>query len=132
MKKRLSKASKTSENDNSGNIIELLAMLHYISSVFLVIFGFMIVVISSFFWASVSGLVKIPVGFMIIIALFILIFGVFQFFVASGLLRKELWSKTAALVLGILMLFGFPIGTFIGIVTIYFLVFNKKVRRRFR
>ncbi|MBI2449020.1 hypothetical protein HYV49_01865 [Candidatus Pacearchaeota archaeon] len=132
MKKRQLKASKISSGESAESIVKLIAILHYISAVFLGILGFLMIVLSSFFWSVVSGLIRIPLAFMIMISLFIFAFGVFQFFVAGGLLKKESWARTSAIVLGILMLFSFPIGTFIGIITIYFLVFNREVIRMFR
>ena len=120
---------KRDVSEGSRSVLSLIAILHYISAVFLGILGFIMIMLSLFFWSSVEGLIRIPLVFMLFISLFIFAFGVFQFFVAGGLLRKELWAKTSAIVLGILMLFSFPIGTFIGIVTIYFLVFDRKVAK---
>lgn len=118
-------------SDSAESIIKLVVILNYISAVFLGILGFIMIILSSLFWSMVSGLIKIPLIFMIVISLFMLGFGIFQFFVAGGLMKKESWARTSAIVLGVLMLFSFPIGTFIGIITIFFLVFNKEIIRMF-
>lgn len=53
------------------------------------------------------------------VAFFVLIFtaafAVVDFLTAQAVEKKESWSYTAAIVLGILMLFSFPIGTVLGI-----------------
>ncbi len=78
------------------------------------------------------------VAFVIMFALYLLAidsglpFGIFEWlvllnlasiilyhYVIKGLKNVRKWSRITAIVLGVLMLFGFPLGTIIGILLIY-------------
>lgn len=52
-------------------------------------------------------------------AIFGLLFAVLLFFTSRGLMHQKQWARIATIILGGLMLFGFPIGTVIGIILIY-------------
>lgn len=54
-----------------------------------------------------------PGGWMIL--LFFLIPLLFHFFVARGAKEGKSWARRASAVIGFVMLFGFPVGTIIGI-----------------
>jgi hypothetical protein len=54
-----------------------------------------------------------PGGWLIL--LFFLIPLLFHFFVAKGAKEMKSWARRASAVIGFLMLFGFPIGTIIGL-----------------
>ena len=47
--------------------------------------------------------------------LFILILGAFHGVIAFGAARAAPWARTSSMVIGCLMLLGFPIGTIIGV-----------------
>jgi len=40
-------------------------------------------------------------------------------FTSKGLLEQKKWARIVTIVLGILMLFGFPVGTIVGVILIY-------------
>jgi len=40
-------------------------------------------------------------------------------FTSKGLLNQKKWTRITTIILGILMLFGFPVGTAVGILLIY-------------
>ena len=40
-------------------------------------------------------------------------------FIAKGLLMQKKWARVTTIILGIIMLFGFPVGTAVGILLIY-------------
>lgn len=48
-----------------------------------------------------------------------LLFAVLLFFTSKGLMHQKQWARVATIVFGGLMLFGFPVGTIIGIILIY-------------
>jgi hypothetical protein len=52
-------------------------------------------------------------------AIFGLLFALLLFFTSRGLMHQKQWARIATIILGGLMLFGFPIGTVIGIILIY-------------
>lgn len=47
---------------------------------------------------------------------------VFYLFVGAGVKSHKPWAKVAAVVLSVLALFNFPVGTLIGIAILYYLV----------
>ncbi|MBX2896724.1 MAG: hypothetical protein KF763_14860 [Cyclobacteriaceae bacterium] len=63
----------------------------------------------------------IAIGVVLILAIPAIIAGV-------GLLNQKSWALTLALVLGCLKLFSFPIGTAIGIYTIWIYAGNNKIK----
>ena len=48
-----------------------------------------------------------------------LITAIIFFITAKGLLLQKEWAKYTTIIIGVLMLFGFPIGTAVGILFIY-------------
>lgn len=52
-------------------------------------------------------------------AIFGLFFAVILFFISKGLMNQKQWARVATLIMGVMMLFGFPVGTIIGIILIY-------------
>lgn len=46
----------------------------------------------------------------------------FMFILSKALNEKSDWSRKAGIVLGVLMLFGFPIGTIAGLFILYWLI----------
>lgn len=52
-------------------------------------------------------------------AIFGLLFALLLFFTSRGLMHQKQWARITTIILGGLMLLGFPIGTVIGIILIY-------------
>lgn len=69
---------------------------------------------------------QVPAGFLssllTAIAIIILAKSAFGFFAGWGLLQREPWARIVALVLGFISLFSFPIGTAIGVYTLWVLL----------
>jgi hypothetical protein len=57
-----------------------------------------------------------------IIATFLLLLSVPGIVVGYGLLKRKTWARTLAIVLGILNLFNFPLGTALGVYTLWALM----------
>ena len=69
---------------------------------------------------SILGIVRfIPILIIIIISIPSLIAG-------AGLLSKQKWAMTLALIIGCLKLFSFPVGTALGIYTIWVYAEDQK------
>lgn len=52
-------------------------------------------------------------------AVFGLFFAVLLFFTSRGLMNQKKWARIVTILIGMIMLFGFPIGTIIGTILIY-------------
>jgi lysylphosphatidylglycerol synthetase-like protein (DUF2156 family) len=50
-----------------------------------------------------------------VILLFFLVPLLFHFFIARGARERKSWARRASFGIGVLMLFGFPVGTMIGV-----------------
>jgi phosphoglycerol transferase MdoB-like AlkP superfamily enzyme len=48
-----------------------------------------------------------------------LIFAVLFYYTEKGLLNQKKWARITTIIIGVFMLFGFPIGTIIGLLLIY-------------
>jgi hypothetical protein len=62
---------------------------------------------------------------------FLLALGVFEAFVGWGLWKRQPWSRIAAIVVSVLSLFSFPVGTIIGAVGIWLFGFDETVKSLF-
>ena len=60
----------------------------------------------------------------------LLLLSIPNFIAGFGLLKRREWARILAIVLGIIHLVGFPVGTAIGIYTLYIL-FNDETKRLF-
>lgn len=70
--------------------------------------------------------------FILGVGVFLLIVTVLDIFVGYGLWRHKNWARITAIVLSVLGLLSFPIGTIFGIVVIYLFAFNKDVKNLFK
>jgi hypothetical protein len=61
-------------------------------------------------------------GFMVAVGLGVLALGLIGLAAAWGLWREESWARILALILGVLALFHFPLGTALGIYTLWVLL----------
>ncbi|HEY9190926.1 MAG TPA: hypothetical protein VIM88_08675 [Sulfurovum sp.] len=61
--------------------------------------------------ASMSG--------KVIGGIFGLFFALILFFTSRGLMNQKQWARVATLIMGVMMLFAFPVGTIVGIILIY-------------
>jgi hypothetical protein len=55
-----------------------------------------------------------PAGFVGILVVMLGFFAL-HFFIARGAKARQPWARIVSLIIGLLMLFGFPVGTIIGI-----------------
>lgn len=60
---------------------------------------------------------KVPDAFALLLAglIFCVAFGLFHHFVAKGARNRRPWANIASRIIGLFMLFGFPLGTLIGL-----------------
>jgi len=94
--------------------LQIMAWLNIIT--FTVMLGFQIYTLFINPEEAMWGLVFLGKFAMSIVGLF---FGILFFFTAKGLINQKKWARISAMISGILLLFGFPIGTIVGILLIY-------------
>ena len=94
--------------------LQVMAWLSIIT--FLGIFGFQIYALYINPDEAMWGLMLLGEFAMSVVGLFL---GTLFFFTAKGLINQKKWARITAMFLGILLLFGFPIGTIVGILLIY-------------
>jgi len=99
--------------------VTILAVLYFIIGIAAMI-GFFLL---AYFLASAPGIALICGGIGILI-------GVFDFLVGWGLLTLQPWAHTAAIVLAIIQLFNFPIGTILSIIILIYL-FQPEIKAAF-
>ena|SRR3989338_2131023 len=71
-------------------------------------------------------------GLLAVLGVVLIIYGVLDLFVGWGLWKHKNWARITAIVLGVLGLISFPIGTIFGILVIYFFGFNEDVKGLFK
>jgi len=95
-------------------ILQLLRWLNIISFIF--VFG---IFLYSLFVEKENAMIKIFSLYLAPSAIANLILATLLYFVIKGLLKQRRWARVITIILGVLMLFVFPIGTLIGILLIY-------------
>ena len=71
-------------------------------------------------------------GLLAVLGVVLIVYGVLDLFVGWGLWKHKNWARITAIVLGVLGLISFPIGTIFGILVIYFFGFNEDVKGLFK
>jgi hypothetical protein len=104
--------------------IKVLGVIYIIAGAILVVLGLCLVAIISGA-GVVSGdrqamLVTGVVGTAL--AVFFIVLSVPSIIAGIGLLKRREWARILTIILGVLHLFGFPIGTAIGVYTLYILL----------
>ena len=113
--------------------VRLLAILWFAFSAFEVVGGLVLMILSNTLFAHIaeraaaeSGTDASPLGFlrplMTVIALFVLAKAAAGFLAGWGLLNREPWGRVLALVLGFVALIHVPLGTALGVYTLWVLL----------
>jgi hypothetical protein len=114
--------------------IKILAGLYLFSAVLAVIGGILLLGGSSLAGAVEWGnqtFATIGRGLAIGLAIVLFALAALDLAVGLGLLSHARWARVLALVIGTLNLFSFPIGTIIGLITIWLLGFDEGVKALF-
>lgn len=85
-------------------------------AIFILLFGFYIYGLT---YGSELMIMSMMLSGKLIGAFGGLLFAILLHFTSNGLLNHKKWARITTIILGILMLFGFPIGTIVGIFLIY-------------
>lgn len=113
--------------------VTLIAVWYFIDAFFTLLMACMLIAIpisgvfsdigdpTGLFWATTG------VGCVVV---FVAVGGVLAALTGWGLLRMRSWARVLALILGILGLFAFPVGTVIGVLIIWYLL-KEDVRQAF-
>ena len=99
--------------------VSILAVLYFIDGILTIVSGLLVASLFSFF----------PALFLICGAVGVVI-GLLFFLVGWGLWTLQPWARTAAIILAILGLFNFPIGTVISIIVLIYL-FQPEIKAAF-
>lgn len=113
-----------------GIIFTIMSVLSIITALFLNIF---FSALWTFVLAKADAEEALPLEFIRLIFEFvpwiIIIFSVPSLIAGIGLLNKSSWAMTLALILGCLKLISFPIGTMIGVYTIWIYFEDQKTTK---
>ncbi len=59
---------------------------------------------------------------------FLIVFPVFMFYISAAIKEHKIWGRNSGIVLGILYLFGFPIGTVVGAYILWKLIWGWEIK----
>jgi hypothetical protein len=119
------------ETSTAETIVKIYAVLVWFGALFAVIFGVAVLT-----WGSFMSSVGMMNGFAagglagvvgIIISLLFFALAILYFIAGLGLWKHRNWARILTLVLAVLSLFSFPIGTIIGALGIWLFGFEKAV-----
>ncbi|MFH1592671.1 MAG: hypothetical protein ABIB47_04880 [Candidatus Woesearchaeota archaeon] len=80
-----------------------------------------------------SGIVgEITGGALILGAVIMLVLGIVYVYLGKAILQYKKWAQVVQIILAILGLFSFPIGTVIGVFMLWVLLINKDTRKLFK
>jgi hypothetical protein len=113
--------------------IRLVGILWMAYSVLHVVAGVALLIVANTIFGGVNGMIHIPNGpppevtvwlrpLLSVIGWLILAKAAFGFFAGWGLLRHEEWARVVALVVGFIALLNVPLGTALGIYTLWVLL----------
>ena len=112
--------------EKPGGIV-VLAVLYIIEGLFGIAYGAMMIGgggMLGFAGLGIAGSLLIGMGAIV------LIIGLIDFAVAYGLWNLRSWARTAAIIFAIIGLLGFPIGTIISIIILWYL-FKPEIKEAF-
>ena len=107
------------------------------------IYGILMIIVAVFLFAggavlSTTGtfsnalpLAGIAGGALVAAAVFMLILGVIYIILGKAIKKFKLWAKVVQIILAIIGLFSFPIGTIVGIFMLWVLLIKKETKSLF-
>jgi hypothetical protein len=112
--------------------IKVLGFIYIIAGVILVVLGlFLFGILGGAGLLSQDKQAFLITGFIgTALAVFFFVLSVPSIIAGIGLLKRREWARILTIILGIFHLFGFPIGTAIGVYTLYVL-FNDQAKALF-
>lgn len=109
--------------------LDILAVLYVISSVFCLLGGVFafVVIAGGGLMSGEADAMWITAGIGTAIGAFLVLLALPGFIGAYGLTRRRPWARMLVLILGFLNLFNFPLGTALGVYTIWVLMNDEVV-----
>lgn len=119
------------DKNTAQTVVKVLAVLYWIGAALTIIAGLFML-----FGGSALGLISglaggLLAGLIAVMGVVFLIVGALYVFVGYGLWKFKNWARITAIVLAVLGLISFPLGTIIGIIVIYLFGFDKGVKSLF-
>ena len=116
------------DKQTAETIVKVFSVLGFIGGGLEILLGLLAII---FGWALslmgfFAGLIR---GASVLIALLAIVAGVVTIVIALALLKHKKWARIVEGIGGILSLAGFPVGTIIGVVVIYFFLINKDIAK---
>lgn len=71
-------------------------------------------------------------GVAVLLGILLIALAIFEAFVAVGLWRRRNWARIALIVLSVLALFSWPLGTIVGVICILLFAFNRSIKSLFK
>lgn len=106
--------------------VTILSVLAFLQGLLLLVGGATMLVLGS----AIPGLGALPAGVLAGVGGVFVLIGLVYFLAGWGLLTGENWAWILSIVLAVIGLFAFPIGTVISIIILYYLT-RPKVKRFF-
>ncbi|HLC86634.1 MAG TPA: hypothetical protein VJG30_05080 [Candidatus Nanoarchaeia archaeon] len=120
------------DKNTAQTVVKVLAVLYWIGAVFGAISGLAMLFGSGALGFTSGGLLGgFLGGFAVLMGIVMLVIAALEAYVGWGLWNFKNWAKITAIVLAVIGLLAFPIGTIVGIVVIYLLGFNNDVKSLF-
>lgn len=118
---------KKNRLDSLDGHIDLLGWIFIVSNLFVVfIIAFVtMLMLGVGLLAGEPGMLGGMEIFSLVIAMVMLFFAVPGMLAGWGLLKRKSWARVLALVIGILNIMSFPIGTAVGMYTVYVLLLRE-------
>lgn len=118
--------------------ISLLSILFFILAAFAIIGGVFIAVGSDSFIDFIeeegddvpTEFIDFLDSFLVALGAIAIIFGIFYIVVGWGLWTMKSWARIVAIILAVISLLSFPVGTIIGIIVLWYL-FKPEIKQAF-
>jgi len=115
------------DKETASTIVKVYAVLSWLGALFMILSA-------AFISTGFFGSMMMP-GFMsgmgFVVGILFVVLAIFSAVVGYGLWTLQKWARIAALVMSVLQVFSFPIGTIIGGFGIYFFGFEEATKTLF-
>jgi len=133
----MKKTPKKIKAANAGSILKVISVIDYIYAG-LFVFGAIILFIGGTAFSSLGFFHKMFFNFgglfggaLIFISLIFLALAILYFYIGKSIMQLKSWAKNTQIIMAVLQLFSFPIGTIIGIFILWALLINKETKDLF-
>jgi len=120
------------EKQTAKTIVLIIAILGFIGAGMALLGGLAMVFFGGVFFESMMQGAEVFAVLGGLAGVMLILIGALELWIFYKFLKYANWARIVVIILSVLMLFNFPLGTVLGALYIYFLAFNEDVKKLFK